>query len=172
MSPAELHALHKEHRRAVARFLMRRIRDPSIVDDLMQEVFIRLFRGPCLADLDKPLAYIFGIAHHVLADYMIDLNLYRGVIEPSADVFDETIENTPVPNDLDDRIDSEKCIDALLMTLPETHRNVIVLHKIFGMSYAECAIRLTLSIHTVEKYVTEAKRRMRHEINSGNQCLP
>ena len=45
--------------------------------------------------------------------------------------------------------------------LPAAHQLVLLLVKRDGLSYAEAAQAAGLSIHTIEKYVVEARARLR-----------
>ena len=48
------------------RFLKFRLRNPSDVSDLAQEVFMRLLRVPHHEDIRSPEAYLFTVASHVI----------------------------------------------------------------------------------------------------------
>lgn len=150
------------YRRELHRYLMRRLSSPQDVDDLAQEVYIRLIRLDEGKTVHKPLAYLYGIAAHVLADYRIELGEERGAIDPYEDV--ENWYDSPacvLPDDMADRLNLQQQIDKAIAQLPPTHAAVLLAHKRDGLSYDECAEKLGLSIHTVEKYVTQAKARIR-----------
>jgi RNA polymerase sigma-70 factor (ECF subfamily) len=65
------------------------------------------------------------------------------------------------PDELPDRLNLQQQLERALERLPRTHAMVLVAHKHRGLSYAEVATELGLSIHTVEKYVTQAKALIR-----------
>jgi RNA polymerase sigma-70 factor (ECF subfamily) len=56
---------------------------------------------------------------------------------------------------------SRQRLDKALNQLPEAHQLVLLLVKRDGLSYAEAAAASGLSIHTIEKYVVEARARLR-----------
>jgi RNA polymerase sigma-19 factor, ECF subfamily len=151
------------YRRELHRYLMRRLRHPQDVDDLAQEVYCRLLRLDDEKCVHKPLAYLYGIASHVLADYRIEVEQEREHITVDSETVEEW-SDTPscvLPDDLGDRLNLQQQIDRAMAQLPPTHAAVLLAHKRDGMSYEEVAERLDLSIHTVEKYVTQAKARVR-----------
>lgn len=148
--------------RELHRYLMRRVRQPQDVDDLAQEVYLRLIRVDDAKCVHKPLAYLYGVAAHVLADFRIEVETEREVIDHHEVV--EEWYDTPscvLPDDIGDRLNLQQQIDKAMAQLPPTHAAVLLLHKREGLSYEEVAEQLGLSIHTVEKYVTQAKARIR-----------
>lgn len=149
------------YRRELHRYLMKRLRRPQDVDDLAQEVYLRLLTLDDEKTVHKPLAYLYGVASHVLADHMFDMK-QRSHIDWSEDVDDWY--DTPacvLPDDMADRLNLQQQIDRAIAQLPPTHAAVLLAHKRDGLSYEECAEKLGLSIHTVEKYVTMAKAKIR-----------
>jgi RNA polymerase sigma factor (sigma-70 family) len=103
---------------------------------------------------------LYGIAAHVLADYRSASAHDRECF--SSDEEDE-LEEMPgfAPDDLSDQLNLQQQLERALAQLPPTHAAVLLAHKHRGLSYEEVAVELGLSIHTVEKYVTQAKARIR-----------
>lgn len=153
----------------VTRYLMHRVRRREDVDDLAQEVWLRLLKVSDDVIVEKPLAYVYGIASHVLADHMFSLKHDR--IDWSEDV-DERMDAPAciLPDDLADRLNLQQQIDAALAQLPPTHAAVLLLHKRDGLSYEEVAEKLGLSFHTVAKYVTVSKTMLRTMSWDRGQC--
>lgn len=141
---------------------MRRLRKPQDVDDLAQEVYLRLLRHDESKCVHKPLAYLYGIASHVVADYRIGEEHDREHL-----MFDSDSEETweepagALPDDMAERLNLQQQLERALSQLPPTHAAVLLAHKRDGLSYEEVAQKLGLSIHTVEKYLTQAKARIR-----------
>jgi RNA polymerase sigma-19 factor, ECF subfamily len=151
------------YRRELHRYLMRRLRHPQDVDDLAQDVYLRLLAIDDERVVRKPLAYLYGIASHVLADYRIEVEAEREIITVDSEIVDEWTDSPGcvLPDDIADRLNLQQQIDKAMAQLPPTHAAVLLAHKRDGMSYEEVAEHLDLSIHTVEKYVTQAKARIR-----------
>lgn len=147
------------YRRELHRYLMKRLRRPQDVDDLAQEVYLRLITISDEKSIEKPLAYLYGVASHVLADHMFAMK-ERCCIDWNEDA-DDWMESYVLPDDMADRLNLQQQIDKAMAQLPPTHAAVLLAHKRDGLSYEECAEKLGLSIHTVEKYVTQAKARIR-----------
>jgi RNA polymerase sigma-70 factor (ECF subfamily) len=147
-------------RKQLYRYLLRRSRRPQDVDDLAQEVYLRLLRHDSAKCVHKPLAYLYGIASHVLADQRGESDQQRDCLgseggEDSAELSSVTAD------DLAEQLNLQQQLQRALARLPPTHAAVLIAHKHRGLSYEEVAAELGLSIHTVEKYVIQAKARIR-----------
>lgn len=147
------------------RYLVRRLRRPQDADDLAQEVFLRLLRLKDADFVQKPQSYLYGIASHVVHEFRM-----RAELESERLTFDsEQIEslseqrlNLQVQDPLE-RLQIREQLDRALERLPPTHRAVLLLLKRDGMSYQEAAKALHLSVHTVEKYLFQAKAMIKAE---------
>ena len=149
---------HKLHQ-----YLKYRVHNPCDVDDLAQEVYTRMIAAKDCA-IENPLAYLYGIARHVVADHRTDISTERRCIGRRTEMEDDDWSAEPscvLPDDIADRLNLQQQIDKALAQLPPTHQAVLLCHKRDGLSYAETAKKLGLSEFTVEKYVTQGKARLR-----------
>jgi RNA polymerase sigma-70 factor (ECF subfamily) len=147
------------YRRELHRYLMRRLRRPQDVDDLAQEVYERLLRNPERA-IEKPLAYLYGVASHVLADHMFAAKHSR--IDWTEDA-DKHMDDPAcvLPDDIADRLNLQQQIDKALAELTPRQRLVLLMHKRDGWSYDDIALRLGCSWETVSRHLVDAKARLR-----------
>ncbi|MGH8176116.1 MAG: RNA polymerase sigma factor [Steroidobacter sp.] len=143
------------------RYLVRRLRNPEDVNDLAQEVYMRLLRLDDAKSVRDPLAYLYRVASSVVADFWTGAG--REQVEIDNDAVEEWAENpeSALPDDLAERLNLQQQLERAIAQLPPTQAAVLVLHKRDGLSYEEVARTLNLSVHTVEKYVTLAKARIR-----------
>jgi len=143
------------------RFLLRRIRRPADADDLVQEVFMRLLRMDQADRVRKPLAYLYGIAFHVVREFQMKEEQDRVICDSS------TLEQlTEHPGDLSnddfaDRLHLQRQLSKALLQLPPGQRAVLLLVKRDGLSHEEAARVAGLTVQTVEKYVVNAKARLK-----------
>ena len=144
-------------------YLLRRLGRHQDVDDLTQEVYVRLLLIDKKKPIEKPLAYIYGIASHVLADFVINADYERGHLAGDKALDEEGAVEPAMryPDNMAHRLNMEQQIERALDKLPTMHAKVLLAHKRDGFSYEETAERLKLSIHTVEKYVTQSKAAFR-----------
>jgi RNA polymerase sigma-19 factor, ECF subfamily len=140
------------------RYLARRLTKRQDAEDLAQEVYLRLLRVDAAKRVQKPVAYIYGIASHVVADFRSESKQGHERLEEADD---EPDDRASAPDDLADRLNLQQQLERAFARLPQTHALVLIAHKHRGLSYEEVAAELGLSIHTVEKYVTQAKALIR-----------
>ena len=148
----------RNYDRQLHRYLARRLTQRQDAEDLAQEVYLRLLRLDASKQVHKPAAYIFGIASHVVADFMSGARQGHEHLEDRGEDPDHC---ASPPDDLADRLNLQQQLERALDRLPQTHARVLLAHKHHGLSYEEVAMELGLSIHTVEKYVTQAKALIR-----------
>lgn len=150
----------RDYDKHLHRYLAHRLPRPQDAEDLAQEVYLRLLRIDSDKCVDKPLAYIYGIASHLVADYKSDTRHKRELLRDNEDdVLEEGWET--LTDDLADRLNLQQQLERALAQLPRMQALVLVAHKHRGLSYEEVAAELGLSVHTVEKYITQAKARFR-----------
>ncbi|HEY0687112.1 MAG TPA: RNA polymerase sigma factor [Steroidobacter sp.] len=150
----------RDYDKHLHRYLAHRLPRPQDAEDLAQEVYLRLLRIDGEKCVEKPLAYIYGIASHLVADYRSET---RREHERLRDDDDEVLEDgwEASTDNLADRLNLQQQLERALAQLPRTQALVLLAHKHRGLSYEEVAAELGLSVHTVEKYITQAKARIR-----------
>src|SRR5438270_563074 len=125
------------------------------IDDLVQEVFLRLQAHNADGPIEHLDRYLFTVAASVLTDQA----RRRAVRHDSAhDVFEEKhhpVEERSPERVFLDREDLDVVMQAIA-ELPERTRDVFVLHRFEEMSGSRIAAALGVSISTVEKHIMRA----------------
>lgn len=144
-----------ELRTTLVAYFRRRAEPAQDIDDLVQEVFLRLSSRGSLDGLENLAGYAVRTAESVL----VDRSRRRAVRHHNDHVqFDPE-------RDADEAVGPEQIIAgrqdlaavvAALMTLPERTRTIFVLRRIEGMRYRDIADRLGLSGSAVEKHMVRA----------------
>lgn len=143
-------------------FLRRRVRDAAEVDDLAQEVYLRLLR---IADIDvvrSPLSYVYGVAAHVASEFNMRDRKARVMFDSA--VVDAGLDHEDGRQDGSDAeggAQMEWEVNAALRQLSSKHLAVLLLERREGLSHAQIAEQLGLSIHTVKKYSVQALAQVR-----------
>lgn len=148
----------RDYDKHLHRYLSHRL-GPQDAEDLAQEVYLRLLRMDGEKCVQKPLAYIYGIASHLVADYRSDSRRQRELLRDEKE--ENLEEGWEIIDELAERLNLQQQLERALARLPRTQAMVLLAHKHRGLSYEEVAAELGLSIHTVEKYITQAKARIR-----------
>jgi RNA polymerase sigma-70 factor (ECF subfamily) len=137
------------------RFFRRRVPVRAEVDDLVQEVFLRLARQDNMEAIDNPQAYVFQIAANILRDRG-RRNATR--LAHEHEPFEEDIHSGNVLSPERELIARQNVtlLKAALFKLPQRTQEIFVLHKFEGMRYSEVAARLGISLSAVEKHMMKA----------------
>jgi len=149
----ELAAL--EYREHLQQFLVRRIRRAQDVQDLSQEVYLRLLRVQEPGLLREPLAYLYRTAANVVYEFLRSRRQHVTFDSEMADRAASQADGSR-PDKIADQLSLERDLERLLATLPPLQQTILVLQKRDGLSYEEIAQRLKISVHTVEKYLFRA----------------
>lgn len=151
------------YRRELHKYLLRRLRRPQELDDLKQEIYLRLLRMDRMECVREPLAYLYSIAANVVADFTIAERRRQGYVMPDSDAVENWAEDPEqaLPDDAADRLSLERQLRKALDQLPPLQAAALVYHYQDGLSCNEIANKLNLSPKSVDKYLTRAKARMR-----------
>ncbi len=144
-------------RSALARYFQRRVNDPAEVEDLIQEVFLRIVRRGPAGELEQLDGYIFKTAASVL----LDRGRRRRVRYSDRHVpFEPDVHGGETPGPERALIGAETlaAIGVALLELPERTRRVFILRRMEGLSNPEVGRRLGISASAVEKHMLRAVR--------------
>lgn len=157
-------AAYQQHRAALHRFLMRRLRHRETAQDVAQEVYLRLLRVEDREVIRDPLAFLYRLAMNLI--YELRLRRRRDPILFDSETTQDLSELLPAgpAADLSEPLCAEAELTRVLTSLAPTVRAVFVLRKRDGMSDREIAAELGLSVHTVKKYLTQAVAQCRQVI--------
>ncbi len=147
---------------ALHRFLARRLNRPQDVDDLAQEVFIRLAHMSRPELVRKPQAYLFRIAYNLVREFKLRSEKEQEQLTFDSEVVEESAEQPAQvqADELAERLNVQQQLESALARLPRLQRAVLLLVKRDGWSHKEVANRTGLNVRVVERYVIEATARM------------
>ena len=114
--------------------ILRILRDRNLAEDVLQELFVKLFRSP--PSVRKPRAYLFQSARNLAIDTL------RRRPEES-----ELNEQTPAPDHTEaqaERLDLRAALDAL----PLAERQIVSLHINGGLKFRGIAAMMGLPLGT------------------------
>lgn len=132
------------------------------MDDLAQEVYARLLRVDDDKQVEKPLAFLFGVAAHVLADHRLANQRQQHVSFDSELVDDAgSDQHTSSDHELPERLSLQQQLERAIDDLPPLQRAILVACKRDGHSSEEVAARLGISVHTVNTYLSAARAQLR-----------
>lgn len=156
--------LYEKYQSKLFAYVYCKVSDKAEVEDIMQEVFAKVYKNIELYDESKSSFYNFILtnAKQVISDYFRNNNNYENRIE-------KIYLNSNVISDEDiaiiyDSIDGEYNLKSVLDKLPETQRMALNLVYIKNMSYKDAARIMKKSELSVKSLIFRAKRTLKKDI--------
>jgi RNA polymerase sigma factor (sigma-70 family) len=152
---AFIERLSREFRAPLVRFFEKRIGRQAEIEDLVQEVFLRLANSTRIESVEKPEAYLFRTAANLLQDRQRQLKARATAQHDSYedDIHGSARETLNPEAALLDLQSIEQLVKALY-ELPDRTRTIWSLYHLDDLSHAEIAKRLGITVSTVEKHMS------------------
>jgi len=158
--------LFDEHGPKIYAFALSYLKNASDAEELLQEVFLKLWEVRTSLDTSKNLrSFLFKICINLIYDFIRRKNIeqvyldYSGRNNPSSgdNTWHEVIYNDMLNN-----------LQQLIAKMPEQRQRIFRLSKEDGLSNEEIAIQLNLSRRTVENQLYRAVSFLKEKINTGS----
>ena len=148
-------------------FIMTRVDNPADVDDILQEVFVKIARRTStLRDPDRLTTWVFRIANNAIIDHYRAAPRRR---ELPVDDLPTISVSSPQEDAIDDparvREQLGSCIQPLLDHLPERYREALELVELEGMAQTEAAKKLGLSVSGMKSRVQRGRAKVFEQLN-------
>ncbi len=135
-------------------FVRQRIADDSIVEDLLQEIFLKIHQGLGNLEVRQKLEnWIYRIARNTIIDY------YRSR-KPTGAVSDELSAETPDPFE-DVKRQLAPALKEMILSLPHPYRDALILTVFEGVSQKQLAEKLGISLPGAKSRVQRARKMLR-----------
>lgn len=147
---------------ALKRYLRRFIKSREAADDLAQEAFLRAFAAESGHLIDTPKPFLFKVARNLALNELARQSSMA--IEPLGDFEGLEVLEDSSQVAVDDVVDSRERIRLLaraIAALPPQCAKVFILRKMQGLPQKEIAVRLNISVRTVENHVALGLSRCR-----------
>lgn len=164
--------LYNKHKGGVYRYFIRHIPEPSLAEDLYQEIWHKVI---VQAKNYKPSAkfttWLYTLAHNKLVDHVRHLSVVNKVVVHSYE--SEVIEDhgifkqTQIDNDLESQLTSTRDGESLkqcIARLPQAQKDSFLLKEEAGLSVKDIATVLNTSFES-------SKSRLRYAYENLRQCL-
>ncbi|WP_312186642.1 sigma-70 family RNA polymerase sigma factor [Sphingobacterium sp.] len=149
-----------KYKSTLAQSMMRILKSQDEVEDLLQELFIRIWtlREEINTDLSFQ-AFLYRIAGNLAYDRLRKLANEKRLV---ADYFTHL---TEVYSHIEEGVFNQEIktiLDQAIEQLPEQRRRVFILCKIEGKSYEEVSKLLSISVATVNTHITNANNTLKN----------
>jgi len=141
----------------LTRFFGKAVSTHSDLQDLSQEVYLRMLRVKDPDQIHSPRAYLYRIAIHVLDEWRSSHREQHVHISDDYErLMDDEVQKTKAP--ADPQLDALK--EAVLM-LPKAYAKTLVMKWHYGMTYEEIAEALDISQRQVKRYILKGYAELR-----------
>jgi RNA polymerase sigma-70 factor, ECF subfamily len=157
-------SIWSRHEAELRRWLLSRAPGTGEVDDLLQDVFLKVLRHREQLDrIAQPRAWLFEVARNTLTDR---LRVSRASLP-----LPEDVEALPASLEEADTVDSlaQACLPRVLVELDPQDREALELCDLQGMPQADFARLKQLSLPAAKSRVQRARRRMRERMTLACQ---
>lgn len=157
MIPADARGAWREVEARLRPYVARRVA-PADVDDVVQETFVRVYRGlATLTDGERFGAWVYRIAGSAIADH--------GRMRARHPSLPATASEEPAEPTADDDDDLEaelaECIALFVARLPSPYREAITLTELQGLTQKDAASMLGVSLSGMKSRVQRGRERIR-----------
>jgi RNA polymerase sigma-70 factor (ECF subfamily) len=138
-------------------FIARRVSDPSAVDDVLQEVLVRMQRSlPSLREDERFGPWLYRVARSAIADHHRTQSRQPRVVASLA-------EPTTQPEEPESDVTSELAsyVAAFVAMLPTPYREALTLTELEGLSQKEAAAMCDVSLSGMKSRVQRGRERLR-----------
>jgi RNA polymerase sigma-70 factor (family 1) len=144
-------------------FLLIKTKDEASAEDLLQEVFVKLWTHRESLDEGKSLKnYVYTIADNLVHNHARHLK----VVSRHEDKSDVKIFNSSDdPHYILQEQESMNLLMKAIEDLPEKPRLIFMMSRFEDLTYPQIAERLSLSIKSIEGYMTKALKILRDKLS-------
>lgn len=131
------------------------------LDDLAQEVFLRLLRYPNSQITGSVSGYVFTIATHVA----IEWKKLKGNSVPRDALWleDLMVDERQETHNIHETEDTNRKIQSIIDRMPERRRSIILLYSQGDLTYNELAVELNISERIVLRELVKAYAKLKEE---------
>ncbi len=141
-------------------YVARRVASRADVDDVLQEIFIRVHRGiGTLRDGERFGGWVYRIAQHAIAD--LSRSRAREPLVPVAEI-PESVEPDPGEDEVVElQTDLGTCVSLFVARLPSPYREAITLTELEGLTQKDAADMLGISLSGIKSRVQRGREKIR-----------
>jgi RNA polymerase sigma-70 factor, ECF subfamily len=154
---SDLKAIWQEFHQRLRGFITQRVNNPADVDDILQEVFVRIYqRLTTVRDSDRLSSWIFQIARNAIIDY------YRKAYRQHEFTTEYPLETQAIDEDpVVFNQEMAACLRPLLEQLPEPYREAVKLAELEGMTQRAIAEELGISLSGMKSRVQRGRQKLK-----------
>lgn len=152
--------MYREEAEILRRFLQRKMSNPTDVEEVLQEAYLRLLRAAKNGEIENVRGFLYRIATNLVIDRFRSAahNATHVDIDVMASGPTELTSADTSPEDMSIIRQQLGVTLEAIRDLPPRCRQVFVLHRIKQLTHREISGKLGISTQMVEKHIAKAVR--------------
>ena len=159
MIGTEARGAWKELERHLRPYLARRVASAADIDDLLQDIFVRMHQGlAALQDEERFGGWVYRVANSAIVD-----KARQRARSPQVDTH-EGLEASVAAEQAEDQLRSDlgECVALFVGRLPSPYREAVTLTELEGLSQKDAAEMLGISLSGMKSRVQRGRDKIRH----------
>lgn len=146
----------------VSRFVMRVVRDPRVVEDLTQDVFVNvLSSAPRYTASAKFSTWLYHIATNTALNHLRNANVARKTKFDPNDAIDSAMGSSPSPERQVGLDELRERVSHAVGSLPPNQRVALILFEFESLSYEQIATVMGVTVEAVRALLTRGRASLR-----------
>ena len=148
-------------------FIAKRVRNEAEIEDLLQEVFVRVHRHlDSIHEPDRMVSWVFQITRNVIVDHYRSAERRREFPAGSATDIQEDLKALSVESEKHEaEYELSNCLRPMIEKLSAAYREAITLVELEGLTHQEAAAKLGLSVPGMKSRVQRGRQQLHTMLN-------
>ncbi len=151
LTASDLRELYELHYEGVRRFIYYKVGDMDTSEDILQEVFLKIWTKRKEIRIDTVKSLIYTIASNLVINHFN----HQKVVFHHRESTPQTTYGASPQFILEEKEYEEK-VNQVLASIPEGCREVFLMHRLDDLKYEEIADRMGLTVKAIEKRMSKA----------------
>lgn len=143
-------------------FALKFLRNSEDAQDIVQDVFEKLWINRKKVEVEKAKAWMFTTAHNAMVNYVMKK---QRMVLPGDDLIPETAKTER------SLFESSQVVDRAVSILPPVQKSIILLRDLEGYTYEEIGDILELSPSQVKVYLFRARNKIKKQLKGLTQLV-
>ena len=157
----DLKRIYDEHFDGLRRFLYYKCGEMELAEDLVQEVFIKVWEKRAIIRKESVKSLLFTIANNLLMNHFNHMKVVRS---HEGQEIQMGTGHAVSPQFVLEEKEFEEELNRVIGELPDGCREVFLMNRIDKLKYEEIAERLELSVKAIEKRMSKALSILKEEL--------
>ena len=160
MRSQEYNSSVENHSDSLYRFAVHFLKNQDEAQDIVQDVFEKLWINRDKVEFEKAKSWLFTCAHNAMINFINKKARFTKIV---SEFHSERIETTSFG------FESKQVINHIVGILPPLQKTIILLRDLEGYSYEEIGDVLSLSSSQVKVYLFRARLKIKKQLKGRNE---